>query len=191
MVEFVKHTPDTAPEGSRPLLEDSQKNVGMIPGLHAIMAESPEALQAYKQLHGLFKQSSLGTVETHVVWLTLNVYHECHYCVPAHTALAKMDKVPDDVIAALREDRPLADQRLETLRGFAKALADKRGQVGEAEVQAFLDAGFTKRNLLDLYVGLAQKVMSNYINHIAETPLDEPFKKFDWTPPGKAARAAE
>ncbi|NBC34516.1 MAG: carboxymuconolactone decarboxylase family protein [Alphaproteobacteria bacterium] len=191
MVDFVKHTLETAPEESRPLLENSQKNIGMIPGLHAVMAESPQALQAYQQLHALFKQTSLGTVETHVVWLTLNVYHECHYCVPAHTGLAKMDKVPDDVIEALRDDRPLSDPRLETLRSFTKSLAEKRGDVDEAELQAFFDAGFTKRNLLDLHVGLAQKVMSNYINHLAQTPLDEPFKKFDWTPPGKTARAAE
>ncbi|MFP3373390.1 carboxymuconolactone decarboxylase family protein, partial [Pseudomonas sp. SIMBA_068] len=25
---------------------------------------------------------------------------------------------------------------------------------------------------------LSQKVMSNYTNHIANTPVDEPFKKF-------------
>jgi hypothetical protein len=27
---------------------------------------------------------------------------------------------------------------------------------------------------------VSQKVMSNYINHIAETPVDKPFQKFLW-----------
>lgn len=190
MVQFTPHTPDSAPEGGRELLEKSQAAFGMIPGLHAIMAESPETLDAYQQLTALFRQTSLGTIEQHVVWLTLNVYHQCHYCVPAHTALAKMDKVPDDVIDALRADRPIADARLEALRSFTRSLTDKRGVMDEAEVQAFLEAGFTKRNVLDIITGIAHKVMSNYTNHLAQTPVDAPFRKFDWTPPG-AAKAAE
>jgi len=30
-------------------------------------------------------------------------------------------------------------------------------------------------------LGLAQKTISNYTNHIAETPLDEPFQSLAWT----------
>lgn len=34
--------------------------------------------------------------------------------------------------------------------------------------------------MLEVILVLSQKVMSNYINHIAETPVDEPFQKFAW-----------
>ena len=56
-----------------------------------------------------------------------------------------------------------------------------RGNVSDDEVQAFFDAGYTRRQLLEIVLGLAQKVMSNYTNHLAETPVDEPFDKFAWT----------
>lgn len=46
---------------------------------------------------------------------------------------------------------------------------------------AFFDAGYNNRQVLEVILVLSQKVMSNYINHIAETPIDEPFKKFSWS----------
>ena len=59
-----------------------------------------------------------------------------------------------------------------------------RGNVDDSAVQAFFDAGYEKRQLLEVVLVVSQKVMSNYVNHIAETPIDEPFKKFEWSPKG-------
>ena len=90
MTDFKKHDMDSAPEGSKPFLENSQKNMGMIPGLHAVMAESPQVLEAYQKLHQLVLESSFDNDEKTVVWQTINVENACHYCVPAHTGIAKM-----------------------------------------------------------------------------------------------------
>lgn len=189
MTDFTLHTPESAPEGAKPLLEGSLKNFGFIPNLHGVMAESPEHLEAYQQLHALFQKTSLSAVERNVVWLAINVEHECHYCVPAHTGIAKMQGVDDAVIEALRNNTPIPDERLEALRVFTLKVTRQRGVVSDADVEAFLNAGFTKQNVLDIILGLAQKVMSNYVNHLAKTPLDETFKQFDWSP--ASARAAE
>nr|WP_155197697.1 carboxymuconolactone decarboxylase family protein [Roseibium hamelinense] len=178
---------ESAPKGGAELLNNSLKAFGRIPGLHGVMAESPEHLEAYQRLHQLFQQTSLSTVEQNVVWLTINVEHECHYCVPAHTGIAHMQKVPQDVIDALRNQTPLPDEKLEALRDFTLKVVRERGNVNDADVQAFLDAGYTKRNVLDIILGLAQKVMSNYVNHLAQTPVDEVFHKFAWTPPHATA----
>ena len=35
--------------------------------------------------------------------------------------------------------------------------------------------------VLDIILGLSQKIISNYTNHIANTPVDAPFEKFAWT----------
>ena len=96
MTSFTPHDLQSAPEKSRPLLEDSAKAFGRIPGLHAVMAEAPALLDGYKHLHRLFAQeTSFDKDELTVVWQTINVEHECHYCVPAHTGIAKMMKVDD------------------------------------------------------------------------------------------------
>ena len=79
---------ENAPEGSRPLLENSVKAFGMIPNLHAVMAGSPQVLEAYQMLHKLFQDSSFNDDELTVIWQTINIEHSCHYCVPAHTAVA-------------------------------------------------------------------------------------------------------
>ncbi len=187
MSKFTIHTLDSAPPASRPLLQHSLKAYGMIPNLHAIMAESPEHLEAYKQLHELFQHTSLSAAERNVVWLAINVEHGCHYCVPAHSWIAKAQGLDEATLAALRENRPLPDARLETLRQFTLKLVRQRGNVSDADVETFLAAGFTERNVLDILVGLAQKVMSNYLNHLAETPVDAPFAAYAWKVPQHAA----
>ncbi len=187
MTDFTIHTVETAPDASKPLLEKSQKAFGMVPNLHGVFAESPQALEAYQALSGIFAATSLSKVEQNVVWLAINVEHNCHYCVPAHTAIAKGQRVDDATIEALRCAAPLSDPKLEALRTFTLKVVRQRGEVSDADVQAFLDAGFTKQNILDVIVGVAHKVMSNYANHIVGTPVDAAFAKFDWTPNKTAA----
>ena len=61
MALFDLHTIDTAPEAARPLLKESAKAFGRIPNLHAVMAESPEHLEAYKNLHELFERPCVNS----------------------------------------------------------------------------------------------------------------------------------
>ena len=180
MTDFELYDESTAPEASKELLEDSKNSFGMIPGLHAVMAEAPGLLEAYKTVHELFANSSFDKDELTVVWQTVNVEHNCHYCVPAHTAIANSMGVDDAISEALRNETPLPNARLEALRDFTLSVVRGRGNVDDAEVQAFLDAGFTKRQILEVVLGVSQKVMSNYTNHLANTPVDRPFQKFDW-----------
>jgi alkylhydroperoxidase family enzyme len=180
MNDFMLHDLDSAPDASRPLLQCSLEAYGMIPNLHAVMAESPGLLEGYKNLHELFTQTSLNAEEQTVVWQTINVEHGCHYCVPAHTGIAKSMKVSDAIIDALRDERELPDPKLEALRQFTLRVVRQRGQIANADLQAFLDAGFDRRQVCEVVLGVAQKTMSNYLNAIADTPVDEPFKRFEW-----------
>lgn len=180
MTEFTLHDKQSAPQESRQLLDNSVRDFGMVPNLHAVMAEAPGLLEGYQQLHQLFLDSSFDDEETTVVWQTINVEHACHYCVPAHTGIAKSMKVDDAITEALRNETPLPTARLEALRDFTLAVVRGRGNVDDSAVQAFLEAGFTQRHILEVVLGTAQKVMSNYTNHLADTPIDEPFKQFEW-----------
>lgn len=180
MTDFTLHDKSSAPEASRPLLENSEKAFGMIPGLHAVMAESPQVLEAYQRLHQLVLDSAFDNDEKTVVWQTINVENACHYCVPAHTGIAKMMEVSDDITNALRDEKPLPNDKLEALRDFTLAVMRKQGNVSKEDLDTFYNAGYGQRQVLDVILVLSQKTMSNYINHIAETPVDEPFRKFEW-----------
>ena len=172
---------ESAPEESKELLEKSKKAYGMIPGLHGVLAGAPGILDAYQKLHELFVDSSFNNEELTVVWQSINVEHECHYCVPAHTGIAKMMKVDDAITEALRNETKLEDSKLEALRTMTLKIVRNRGNATQEDLEAFYEAGYGERQVLEIILGLSQKTISNYVNHIANTPVDEGFKKYDWS----------
>ncbi|RFN58446.1 carboxymuconolactone decarboxylase family protein [Marixanthomonas ophiurae] len=171
---------ESAPEESKDLLEKSKKAYGMIPGLHGVLAGAPGILEGYQKLHELFENSSFNNEELTVVWQSINVEHECHYCVPAHTGIAKMMKVDDTITDALRNETTLEDPKLEALRTMTLKIVRNRGNVTQKDLDAFYEAGYGERQVLEIILGLSQKTISNYVNHIANTPVDEGFKKYEW-----------
>lgn len=181
MIDFTVHTHETAPEASKPVLQAVEKAYGFLPNLIGIFAESPAAAEAYPALSSFFDKSDLTPTERQVILMTNNRLNNCTYCMAAHTTISKMQSVPDDVIQALRDGTALADPKLEALRVFATQVNENRGFVDQADLDAFLAAGYTKANILEVVLGTALKVMSNYTNHVAETPLDDAFKPAEWS----------
>ena len=178
MAEFTLYTQENAPEAAKPLMEKSVAAFGMLPNLHAVMAQAPTLLEGYQVLHELFQNTSFNAEELTVVWQTINVEHECHYCVPAHSAIAASMKVDESIVDALVNKTLLADEKLETLRETTLAMTQNRGVISDEQIEKFFAAGYAQQQLLEIVLGLSQKVMSNYTNHLADTPVDEPFKKF-------------
>ena len=105
----------------------------------------------------------------------------------AHTSLSQMAKVPDDIIEALRDGTPIADAKLEALRVFTTRINKNRGWVEQSDLDAFFAAGYDKASVLDVIVGTSLKVLSNYTNHIAQTPVDVAFQPNTWTAEDRAA----
>ena len=175
---FKIYNQENAPKGSQELLEASIKDFGMIPNLHAVLAESPETLKAYKNIHQLFSNSSLNADEKTVVWQTINVEHGCHYCIPAHTAIAHMMKVRQELIDALRNSSRMPTEKLQILHDTTLSLVRNRGKLSKQQQDDFFNAGFNNQQLLEIVLGISQKVISNYVNHLADTPVDDAFKKY-------------
>ncbi|MCI0405370.1 MAG: carboxymuconolactone decarboxylase family protein [candidate division Zixibacteria bacterium] len=186
MISFKVHTPETAPEGSKNTLNQTKKALGFIPNLFGTFAEAPAALNGYAALSEQFDKTSLSPAERQVVLLATSFENECHYCMAVHSTLAKMVSVPADTIRALREGRPIQDARLEGLRQFVRKLVQKRGWVSGEDVQAFLNAGYRQPQILEVLVGVTLKTLSNYTNHIAQTPLDPAFEPAKWNHPAPA-----
>jgi uncharacterized peroxidase-related enzyme len=181
MTDFTVHTPDTAPDDSKPLLSEARGVFGFVPNLMGELAESPAALGAYLSLNELFgDKSSLSAQEQQVVLLAVSFYNECSYCMAAHTGGARQSGLSAEAVAALRRGDAPDDPKLGALHRFTTAVVAERGWVDDAEVGAFLDAGYDRRQLLEVLVGVAMKTLSNYTNHIAGTPLDEALQPLAW-----------
>lgn len=180
---FPVHTQESAPEQARAALDAVASTFGFVPNLLGVMAASPAAAEAYLALSGIFeKKTSLTPIERLIVLLTVSRYHECHYCMAAHSMISAMQKIPAEITDAIRQDRPIADPKLEALRRLVSAIVEHRGRPSEQALRAFYDAGYKPAQVLDVLVGVTQKTLSNYTNHIADTPLDASMEPYAWSP---------
>ena len=177
-MSFTLHTPENAPDDSKASLTNSEKSFGWVPNLHAVLAEAPAVLEAYKNLHTLFQQTSFNAAELTVIWQSINKENECHYCLPAHTAIAHMMKVKPEIIDALENNTKLNDCKLDILRDTTLALLRNRGHLSPEQVNLFNAEGYGNQQLLEILLGIAQKTISNYTNHLAQTPIDEAFQEY-------------
>lgn len=166
-----------APPAAVEDLERVQAKYQFIPNLMGIMANSPSVLKGYLTLNKLFEETSLSPLEQNVVLLTVSVANGCDYCVAAHSMAAKMQKVPEDVIAAVRANQPLGAARWEALRLFTHDVVTSRGWPNAEVIEQFHAAGFTQAQALEVILGVAMKTLSNYVNHMADTPIDEQFSR--------------
>ncbi|KMP12306.1 hypothetical protein UR09_01495 [Candidatus Nitromaritima sp. SCGC AAA799-A02] len=181
-MKFQIHTLETAPKAARGMLEQIKSKYGFIPNLAGALAEAPPALGAYLAAYEKFEQGSLSDVERNVVLLAASRGNECNYCVSAHSVVAAMHQVPGQAVEAVRNSQKIDDTRLEAIRAFTQKMVKNRGWVSEEDIGAFMDAGYSKAQVLEVIVGVMVKTLSNYANHIAKTPLDAAFEEQRWEP---------
>ena len=175
MTELTTHTIETAPDGAKPLLQKVGQTMGFIPNLFAAMAESPATLEAYLTLAQLIDQTDFSAAERQLLLLSISRYRNCTYCLAAHGTLARMHNVPTESIAAIYFDQPLNDTKLEALRTFARATLEADGWVDKPTLNAFYHAGYRQQHVLEVILAISMKTLSNYVNHINDTPIDQQF----------------
>ncbi len=173
----------TAPKASHEALATTRKNFGMIPNVEKVMALSPQLLSGYAYMWDSYETTTLTPIERQVVFMTANFENECNYCIPWHTMLAESAGIEKHDVDALREGGPLSDTKLNVLRDFTRTLIVNRGKASQAQLQVFFDAGYSDAHALDIILGLAIKLISNYTNSIAGTPLDEEVESLRWHKP--------
>lgn len=186
-MKFEIDNRETAPEASRDILKAVEQKYGFIPNLLGVMASAPGLLRAYTTLSALFDESSLSPAERQVVLIAASVENGCQYCVAAHTVIAAMQNVPPEVVHALRTSAPIADAKLESLRRFTQEVVATRGWPPAEAVLAFESAGYSSSQALEVILGIGMKILSNYTNHLAQTPLDAPFSRAAWVKTGASA----
>lgn len=174
---------DPDPAFSAPL-KAVKAGMGMVPNMYAGMVNLPALLETYNFGYGKFRaEGGFNPVEQEVVYLTISRFHECRYCIAAHSFVGDMmSKVPAEVTDAIRADEPIADAKLQALRIFTHTMVESRGNPSPAEAEAFLAAGYSEIHMLAIILAISTKVISNYSNHIQHTDLDAAFSGRAWSP---------
>lgn len=182
MSTFKLKTIDNADEKTKPILQSAKDDIGMVPNLFAVMANNPSLLKAYTSADETFRQDSgFSSVEQEVLLLSIAVENGCSYCVAAHSFIAdNQSQVPLEITNALREGKEIPDVKLQALSQYAKAVVKSRGYPSEEVTKALKDAGYTNEHITGVITAVGMKTLSNYINHIANTPLDQVFETRKW-----------
>jgi len=175
---FTDHTIESAPPASRRSMTATRNHLGYLPAATARWAASPQLLDGFGRLSGLFESCTLDPVAREVMVMTIATRNGCHLCVAMHTARLTTLGAGPDLIAALRSAGPVADERLEAIRAFTLRLLDTAGQVGDEAMRAFLASGYTRQNALEVVLGIGTYTMSTLANRLTGAPVDEQLSAF-------------
>ena len=170
-------TVETSDAISGRILEAAKKGMGMIPNMYATMANNTALFDAYSHSYKTFRENAgFTSQEQEIVFLSVAYENECEYCMAAHSFVAdKISNVPTEVTDAIRNDTEIQDAKYRALSLFSRVMTAKRGNPSQEDIDAFLSAGYTENHILGLIAGIGVKTMSNYFNHVFNTPVDAAF----------------
>ena len=185
---WSQKTMETTTGVAHQALKNTMKNFGMIPNMYAGMANNPALIDSYTHSYQSFrKHSQLTAEEQEIVFITLSVLNNCHYCKAAHSTVAKLINLPEKVLANLKSDQPLDNPKWQGLRKLTQQIHSSRGNVSPAMLEAFLDLGYEHVHVMAVITAVGIKVFSNYFNHIYQPKLDDVFAQEAWETSGRAA----
>ncbi|MCI0527506.1 MAG: hypothetical protein L0Y56_08705, partial [Nitrospira sp.] len=74
----------------------------------------------------------------------------------------------------------IPDPKLSVLSNFTRKIITTRGNPSREDIDMFLAAGFAEQQVLEIVLAIAVKILSNYANHLFNTPIDEMFSSYAW-----------
>ena len=180
---LVPKTIETADPISKKILEAAKNGMGMIPNMYSTMANNPALLDAYSYAYKSFRENAgFTSQEQEIIFLSVAFENDCDYCMAAHSFVAdKMSKVPTEVTNAIRNNTVIENTKYSALSLFSRVMTAKRGNPSQEDIEAFLSAGYTENHILGVITGIGVKTMSNYFNHVFNTPVDAAFSGRAWT----------
>ena len=179
MTRLTVHTADSAPEGSRGFIDTVVTNNGFLPNLIGVLANAPTALEMYQEVGAINGRTSLSAGEREVVQITAASVHGCEFCVSGHSAIAlKKAGFERATVVALQQRGATGNPRYDALVAFTRAVIVSRGNVGDGELKAFIDAGFTQAQALEVVLGISLATLCNFANNLAASEINPQLQEF-------------
>lgn len=154
------------------IFDNLKKGLGMVPNLYAVMAYSDTALANYLAFQNA--KTSFSGKEKQAINLVVSQVNECAYCQSAHTMLGKMNGLTEEQTIEIRKGGAGFDAKLNALVSLAKEVTVKRGFASDATVDNFIAQGYTKGQVVELVMLVAEKTAMNYLHAITKVAIDFP-----------------
>ncbi|MFE9736640.1 carboxymuconolactone decarboxylase family protein [Streptomyces sp. NPDC006477] len=120
----------------------------------ALLKESPETLDGFLKLSQIFESTTLDPHSRETVILIVAARNQCHLCVDMHEAkMAALGPAPEP-------------ERLDAVRAFTLQVLATSGAVGDDDLAAFEKAGYTRRNALEVVLGIGAYTLSTFANRL-------------------------
>ncbi len=164
---------DDVPEASKPILDAVHKQLGVVPNMFRLIAQSPAALQGFAANNGaLAKALDVKTRER--IALAVAQVNACDYCLSAHTYLGlNLAKISPEEVALNRHGES-GDAKANAAVSFAAKIVRERGRVSDADIRAVREAGFSDGAIVEILAVTAENIFTNLLNIVADTDIDFP-----------------
>lgn len=163
-----------APEKSQSLLGAVQAQLGSVPNMFRLIANSPQALEGYLGMSGALGKGVLPAATRERIALAVAEANGCNYCLSAHAYLGKnLAKLDDAEIAANRSGAS-NDPKADAAVRFAAKVVALRGHITEADFAAVRAAGYSDAQIVEIVQHVALNTWTNYFNEVFQTAIDFP-----------------
>ena len=172
MATFNVPTREEVSSANQAIFDNLKSQLGFVPNLYATYAHSETALGDYLSFSG--RKTTLNNKEKEVVNLVVSEVNNCAYCKAAHTAIGKMNGLTDDQILEIRGAEISFDSKLDALAKLVQNAVVNRTHPEAELIDAFLAAGYSKENLIDVILLVGDKTIANLLHGITQIPVDFP-----------------
>jgi len=167
-------TIEAAPAAARAALESVKKQLGSVPNLFRVVANSPAALEGFLALNGALAKGALDAKTRERIALAVAELNGCAYCLSAHTYLAKNLVKLDDAEITANRNGASNDVKADAAVRFARKIMEARGHVTDADIAAVRATGYDDAQVVEIVLHVALNTLTNYVNEVARTEVDFP-----------------
>lgn len=166
-------TRDAAPAATHATLDAINAQLGVVPNLYRLVALSPAALAGLTSFSGALGRALDVKTRERLAIATAQV-NGCDYCLSAHTYLGlNLARLSPEEIALNRKGGS-TDAKADAAVRFGTKVAETRGKIDTAELDAVRAAGFSDAQVIEIVTVVAENFLTNLINNVAQTDIDFP-----------------
>jgi|GEM_PF-222112 Predicted hydrolases or acyltransferases (alpha/beta hydrolase superfamily) len=167
---------ELASKEAKPLLDALRGLFGFVPNLGYALAAEPAALDVYIKMLQALGETSLDPIAQQVALAAASRSNDADYAVAVHATLAARMGAPVAVVETIRFGGTFADPKLEAVRRFASAIASKRTQVSDSDVNALRAVGYDRSTAVAIALAASAKTLANTVTHLSRPEIDQSFQ---------------
>lgn len=176
MNRITQLDPAGATGKARQLFDNVQAKLGIVPNLFRVFGNSPAALEGYLNFSGSLAGGILNAKVREQIALAVAEINDCTYCRSAHTYIGgKVGLSEQEMVDARKVSA--TDGHAAAILNLARSIVVQRGLLSEAEFKAARAAKLTDAEIVETTANVALNILTNYVNHVAQTVVDFPEVK--------------